>query len=252
MAQNEFMKNPHLEGDDFYWKGNGTAFLLIHGFTATTAEVRLMAEKLHEAGYTTIAPLLPGHGTHPDDLNRSTWRMWLAKVKQTYEKLLRDEYKRIFIIAESMGALLAIELAAQHPEIDGLLLFAPGLKARNLWMAPILAPFIDHLKKSGKEDGLPWKGYNVYPVKAAVQLRKLQKHTRLQLPKITQPILVFTGEYDDTIKAGIAEMILQNVSSNKKKHIHMEDSAHCIILDRELDKAFEDVLTFIGEQVPEA
>ena len=248
MKQNEFIQNPHLDGDDFFWQGNSTGFLLIHGFTATTAEVRLMAEKLHKDGFTTAAPLLPGHGTNPHDLNRSTWQMWLASVKKMYEKLLRDEYNRIFVIAESMGALLAIELAAQHPEIDGLLLFAPGLKARNLWLAPFLSPFIKYFEKSKRDDGLAWKGYNVYPVKAAMQLRKLQKHAQQQLPKITQPTLVFSAEYDKLITPDVAKIILKNITSDWKKHIHMQDSGHCILLDRELDQANQYILDFVEER----
>jgi len=39
--------NPHLEGGPFVWEGNRLGILLIHGFTATTTEVRLLAEKLH-------------------------------------------------------------------------------------------------------------------------------------------------------------------------------------------------------------
>jgi carboxylesterase len=244
MTENEYIKNPQLEGDDFFWEGNSTGILLIHGFTATTAEVRLMAEKLHQAGYTTAGPLLPGHGTHPDDLNRSTWEMWLEKVKSFYEKLAR-QCDRTFVIAESMGALLGLELAAQHPEIAGLLLFAPAIKIDGLWQARLLAPFKKYLVKTGEDDGLPWKGYTVYPLRAAVEMMKLQKHARNRLAKITQPTLVFTGEHDHTISPESADIILDGISAVHKQHIRMKDSAHCILLDRELDRAFQFVEQFI-------
>ena len=80
----DFMQNAHLPGDDFYWQGNKTGFLLNHGFTATTAEVRLIAELLHKEGYSVSAPLLPGHGTHPDDLNNASWEMWVHFAKKAY------------------------------------------------------------------------------------------------------------------------------------------------------------------------
>lgn len=248
MTENEFMTNPHLAGDDFFWRGSTTGILLIHGLTASTAEVRPMAERLHQDGFTTAGPLLPGHGTHPDDLNRSTWHMWLEKVKQTYEELL-PHCDRIFVIGESMGALLAIELTAQHPEIAGLMLFAPAIKVKRLWLSRLLAAFKPYLKKSGEDDGLPWKGYNVYPLKAAVEMAKLQNHARKQLPKITQPTLVFTGGFDHTIAPDSAEIILEGIHSEDKRHIHMKESAHCILLDRELDQAFEQVLGFINKKI---
>lgn len=246
MIENDFMKNPELAGDDFFWEGSQTGVLLIHGFTATTAEVRLMAERLHQASFTTAGPLLPGHGTHPDDLNRVRWEMWLEKTKQFYERLTRN-CSRVFLIAESMGALLAIELAAQHPEVEGLMLFAPAIKIDGLWLARLLAPFKAYLKKAGEDDGLPWKGYIVYPLKAVVEMLKLQKHARKQLPKIKQPVLVFTGEHDQTISENSAHIILNNLGSSQKEHIHMTDSPHCILLDGELDLAFQHVMDFINQ-----
>ena len=244
MPQTEWMKNPQLEGDDFFWKGNRTGVLLIHGFTATTAEVRLIAEKLHQDGFTVSGPLLPGHGTSPEDLNRVTWPLWVARVKEAYEALAR-ETDQVFVIAESMGAVLAIELAAQHPEIAGLLLFAPAIKARNLWLARFLAPFKNYLEKSGKDDGLPWKGYTVYPVKAAVEFLKLQKHAKQRLGQVSQPAVVFTGEYDRTITPDAAQVVLDGLGSKEKEHVHMGQSAHCILLGQELDQAHQDILAFI-------
>jgi len=241
---NEYIRNPHLEGDEFFWKGNSTGILLIHGFTATSAEVRLMAERLHHDGFSISAPLLPGHGTHPDDLNRTTWEMWLEEAKKSYEKLIRHSEKT-YIIGESMGALLALELAAQHPEAAGIMLFAPAIKVNKLWLSRFLAPFMAFQKKYARDDGLAWKGYNVYPLKASVELLKLQSHTRKQLKKITQPTLIITGNLDKTISDNAADMILDGIQSQIKHHIRMEKSAHCILLDRELDQVHQHVLAFI-------
>ena len=144
MSEQEFIKNAHLPGDDFFWQDNKTGILLIHGFTATTAEVRPIAHILHKAGLTTTGPLLPGHGTHPDDMNRATWQMWVEKVKKTYAELL-SHCNQVFVLGESMGALLALELAAQHPEIAGIILFAPAIKVNKLWRAHLLVPFKDYI-----------------------------------------------------------------------------------------------------------
>jgi len=251
MTDNPHLRNPHLPGEDFFFshtepftERNTTGILLIHGFTATTAEVRPMAEMLHQAGYTTAGLLLPGHGTDPDDLNRVKWPMWVEKTKQSYQALSR-RCQRVFVVGESMGGVLALELARQHPEIAGLFLFAPANKVRGTCLARLLWPLIKHLKKKDKEDGLAWKGYNVYPVKAISELSKLQKHVQQNLPNITTPIVVFTGEYDQTIAADTADIIMENIGSTVKFHLHMAESGHCIVLDRELDLVVQHVLGFI-------
>lgn len=250
MTHNGYIKNPHLAGDDFYWEGNPTGILLIHGFTATTAEIRPLAEKLHQAGYTTAGPLLPGHGTHPDDLNRTTRQMWIEKVKQVYEKLTVN-CQRVFIAGASLGGILTLELARQHPEAAGLCLFAPAIKVDRLWQSHFLHYFIQYIHKNGKDDGLAWKGYTVYPVKAITEFHKLQRQVQRGLSSINQPVLLFTSEYDHWISKETVEIILEGINSNVKHHIHLLESGHCLTLDRELDQVAEHVLAFIERGVKE-
>ena len=71
---NSNLKNPHMEGDSFLWEAGPVGIVLSHGFTATTTEVRLLAKALHEKGYTVAGPLLPGHGTRYQDMNRCRWQ----------------------------------------------------------------------------------------------------------------------------------------------------------------------------------
>ncbi len=47
------LRNPHLEGEPFFWEGPGSGpagVLLVHGYTATPAEVRPLAQALWRAG----------------------------------------------------------------------------------------------------------------------------------------------------------------------------------------------------------
>ena len=85
--ENPNLFNPHLEGDPFFWEGGPTGILLVHGFTATPAEVRLLAKILHERGFTVAGPLLPGHGTKPEDLNRVRWQDWVEEGEKAYRQL---------------------------------------------------------------------------------------------------------------------------------------------------------------------
>lgn len=249
MEQNPFIRNPQLQGDTFFLEGNDIGILLFHGYTATTAEVRLMADCLHQAGYTVSAPLLPGHGTHPEELNTIEWMDWYEAAEKAYLEL-KQRCKYIFVGGESMGALPAILLASRYTWVDGLLLFAPAIKVPGLWRARFLWPFMPWQKKKAKEDGLAWKGYNVYPVKGAIEFIKMQKVAMKELSNINQPTLIFTGAHDHTIAPESGQLILERIASMEKKLIEMKDSPHCILLDHEVGEVCRMTGEFIEKLKP--
>ena len=242
------MKNAHLKGGPFFWEAGPTGILLIHGYTATTAEVRPLAQALHAQGYTVSGPVLPGHNTYPEEINRFTWRDWVATVEQAYQDLAKH-CPRVLVGGESTGGLLALYLAAQHPEISGLLTYAPALK---LIISPfdqlklrLIAPFVPYLPKGGEDDDLPWKGYTVNPLKGVIQLLKLQGQVLPRLPQIRQPILIVQGKLDTTVDASVPETIYEQVNSPIKELHWMEKSSHCVAIDCEFDQVAAITLQFI-------
>jgi carboxylesterase len=106
--------------------------------------VRPLGRHLHEAGYTVAGPLLPGHGTRPEDLNRVSWQDWVGATEEVYQKL-SARCQSVFLGGESMGAVLALYLASQHATA-GVLTYAPAIKLNlSLWdriRLHLLAPLI--------------------------------------------------------------------------------------------------------------
>jgi len=245
--------NPHLEGDSFFWPGGPAGVLLIHGFTATTAEVRPLAQRLHTQGYTLAGPLLPGHKTSPRDLNRVTWRDWVNTAENAYQEL-RAQCQTVVAGGESTGGLLALYLAAQHPEIAAGLAYAPALRINrsrsDLLKLFLLAPFVPYVPKFKVRTPNPytdplWQGYHVNPLKGTVQLLHLQKQVALRLVQIEQPLLIVQGRLDPTVHPGVPDQIAQAVRSPVKEIVWFERSTHCVILDQELDQVAEATLQFL-------
>lgn len=243
--------NPHLPGEPFYWTGGPTGILMVHGFTATTAEVRLLAKSLHDRGFTISGPLLPGHGVEPEDLNNTPWHEWYLEVEQAYHEL-KGRCTQVFVSGESTGALLALMVASRHPEIAGVMAYAPALKLSMPWrqqmLMRLLSPFKSYVEKSGPF-GEVWQGYSVYPLKGAVELLKLQGEVRVLLTKVHQPLLLVQGKLDPTVAASVPAEIMERVRSKHKEMYWMENSAHCVILDVELDRVTELTLAFIEKVV---
>ncbi|MFO7585595.1 MAG: alpha/beta fold hydrolase, partial [Anaerolineales bacterium] len=177
---NPNLHNPHLDGDSFFLPAGPTGILLSHGYTATAAEVRLLAEKLHEQGYTVAGPLLPGHGTSPQELNRTNWQEWVKDGQELLDRLF-ETCEQVWVGGESMGGVLALYLAAKNPKVKGLLLYAPAIKLTMTTIDKIklylVAPFIEQNPRSGLDNPDKWQGYPAVPLKGVIQLLRFQKAT---------------------------------------------------------------------------
>jgi carboxylesterase len=241
--------NPHLEGDPFFWQAGSVGVFLSHGLTATCAEVRPLAKRLHAGGFTVAGPLLPGHGTHPQDLNRVTWQDWARAGEETYQQL-KACCQRVFLGGESMGAVLALYLAAQHSEAAGILTYAPAIKLNlrqlDYLRLRLMSPFIPWVPKASIDGNDNWQGYPVNPLKGAAQLLKFQEEVLMRLPQINQPLLVMQGRLDTTVHPTVGQIILGGVRSSVKELYWMEKSSHVVIIDQELDEVTRITLDFLG------
>ncbi len=235
------LHNTHLEGGAFFWEAGPVGVFLSHGLTATPAEVRPFARRLHGAGYTVAGPLLTGHGTTPEDLNQTRWQEWVTAGEETYQKLA-SHCEQIFLGGESMGALMALYLASEHPESVGVLAYAPAIRLnlgrRDRLMLHLGARFVPSIAKSNWQPCAGWQGYRVNPLRAVLQFFRMQKEVLRRLPLIHQPVLIVQGNQDDAIAPESGEIICEGVSSTMVETHWMENSGHTVILDDE----FEDVV----------
>jgi len=252
------LQNPHLEGDAFAWEAGPTGALLIHGFTATTAEIRPLARTLVGRGYAVAGPLLPGHKARPADVNRYRWQDWVQVVAEAYDRLAA-RCDRVFVGGESTGALLSLFLASEHPEIAGLLLYAPALR---LTLRPIdacklslLAPFVPYLPKPRRGTGRAthadalWQGYTVSPLKGTRELLRLQRAVRARLSGVRQPVFIAQGKLDRTVDPRAPQMILDGVRSSVKELHWFDRSAHCVLIDDEWEEVTALTLRFLDRVV---
>lgn len=246
--ERRMIHNPHLEGDPFYWAGGPEGVLLIHGYTATTAEVRPLARFLCEQGYTVAGPLLPGHYTTPEDANRYTWKDWTHAIETAYREIAAH-CSRVIVGGESTGALLSLYLASEHPEVAAVLCYAPALR---LTLSPVqaallrlIAPFKSYLPKGEISNAELWQGYPVNPLRGAVQLLDLQVAVRRRLARVHQPLLLMQGRRDAVVSPRAPGEIAAGVRSVSKETYWLDRSTHTLLLGVEQARAFELTLAFI-------
>lgn len=245
-------RQPHLSPAAFTLPAGPVGVLLIHGFTGSPPEMRPIGDYLHARGLTVAAPLLPGHGTTVEETNRCRWPDWAAHVDGALAEL-QAQCAQVFVGGLSMGALLTLYLAQRHPEIGGIMLYAPALIAadRLIWLTPLLKHVMPLRAKSGESDltdpeaHLRLWGYEEQPVRAAHELLKLQLHVRRRLPRVTSPALIVASTLDTAIHPRSAPVVYERIGTADKELVWLNNSGHCLTVDSEWETAAERTHQFI-------
>ena len=236
--------------EPFRHEGGRTGALLVHGFTGSPQSLRGWAQYLADAGLSVELPRLPGHGTTVAEANLTHWEDWYAEIER-HLALLRERCDEVFVMGLSMGGTLAIRLAEEHgDEIAGLVLVNPSLltKRPDRFLLPVLRLFKNTwagIASDIKKPGVTELAYDTLQVKAAYQLSKLWVHTRADLAKVTQPLLVLRSTEDHVVEPDSARLLLEKVSSTDVREILLEDSYHVATLDNDAPVIFENSLEFV-------
>jgi carboxylesterase len=230
--------------------GRRVGVLLSHGFSGQPASMRPWGEALAEQGYAVEVPLLPGHGTTWQELNTLTWADWYADLTAAFARLVAEN-DAVVVGGLSMGGTLALRLAADRAgEVAGVMLVNPAVATKRFDVK--LLPVMKHLVKSFpgiandiKKPGVEEHGYTRTPLKAAHSMMTAWRTVREDLPKVTQPLLMFLSAEDHVVDPSSARIIRGTVSSRDLSEQTLENSYHVATLDNDAPTIFEESAQFI-------
>jgi carboxylesterase len=230
--------------------GRRIGVLLSHGFTGSPASMTPWGRYLADQGFAVAVPRLPGHGTVWQELNRTGWDDWYGELEREFEKL-HANVDRVVVGGLSMGGGLALDLAAnQGRDVAGVVLVnaAVNTTRKDVLALPLLKHLIgsfpgiaNDIKKPGVEE----HGYTKTPLKAAHAMMTEWKRLRVDLPKVTQPILLFRSAVDHVVDPSSARIIASQVSSRDITERVLENSYHVATLDNDAPAIFEESAAFI-------
>jgi carboxylesterase len=218
--------------------------------------MRLLGDYLHDRGMTVTAPLLPGHGTSVEDMNRCRWRDWTGCVEQALAGL-RGRCAQVFVGGLSMGSLLTLYLASQNADLRGAMLYSPALKVadRRLALAPVVKYFVRSTPKGANADldlTSPtaqehlWS-YEDNPIAAAAELGSLRREVQRRLPQVVCPLLLVHSTLDPAIRPDSAQAIYDRVSTPaaEKTLLTLHNSGHNLLVDSEWEAVAEQTARFV-------
>jgi carboxylesterase len=240
-----------LDLNPFFFEGNKSGCLLIHGFSGSPPEMRPMGEYLAEKGMSVLGVRLAGHGKTPEAMAATGWRDWVASAEEGLEEL-RGHCDRIFIAGLSMGGLITLHLTARHPVDGAIVMSAPAYIAD--WRLPFLslvAPLVRWISPNMESDLTDaeaesrYFAYKRLPTRAILNLRVLLRLVRRELDQVRAPLLIMQGKGDSTIPADSAQIIYDNVDASDKEIVWWPNSGHAITIDSEREAVWARAFDFV-------
>jgi carboxylesterase len=213
--------------------------------------MRWMGEYLGNLGYTVLGIRLAGHATQPEDMSRMRWQDWVTSVEDGYY-MLKGWVDQVFVVGLSMGGILSLLFASQHP-VSGVVAMSTPYALPDDPRLPfirIISVFIPNVKQGPSDWQNPEAAkdhvcYPYFPTRAVIQLRDLLSEMRSALPMVRVPVLLIHSKQDTGVVPHNAEQILAALGSQDKQLFWVENSGH--VIPREPDRylAFKTTNEFI-------
>ena len=241
------------------WSATGTGSLgalCLHGFTGNPSSMRGVAEAFAAAGLHVELPRLPGHGTAVDDMLGTRWDDWAGEADGAYRRLA-ERASTIVIAGLSMGGTLSLRVAADHPEVAGLVLVNPAAQP----FAEELIDAVQAMVADGQElmpgigediadpdmtesaySGTPLRPLLSFAVDGIAAVAELY-------PSMTAPMLLFTSRNDHVVDPASSDFLAEHYGGPVQR-VMLDRSFHVATQDYDRELIFAEAVAFAQKLSP--
>ncbi|MCC6794183.1 MAG: alpha/beta fold hydrolase [Candidatus Hydrogenedentes bacterium] len=236
------------------------AALFVHGFAGAGTNFKRLPEEFAKAGWYVRVMRLPGHGTSPYDLEKTTaGELENAVVFAASE--LKAKHARVVLVGHSMGGALST-IAAAKVNIDGLILGGAyfGVTYRWYYVMPpevwtrLSSHFIRWVYKGklftqiNDESQLPHiLSYTWLPTKGSVTLHEIgvRANDLDVLAGVRCPVLMFHSHGDVAASPKAAQRAFRFMRNESNEIVWVDRSNHHVFWDYDCDLILEQSTAFI-------
>jgi alpha-beta hydrolase superfamily lysophospholipase len=247
-------------------------FILVHGLGAHSARWDLLASHLARNGYASYGIELKGFGRTPERPRGhvDSYRVWDRDVLALSETAAQENPgRKMFLLGESLGGLVAYNLAARHPDrFAGQILISPAFKNGLKFPLSLYAalPFLMAVNPR-KTVPLPFTSamctrdvdyqavmdncpdeVRVASLKLLVSALGEQMAAARRAKKHGVPALFLIAGMDELVAPRAARKVFARLGAGDKTLIEYPGMHHALSIELDRERVFGDILAWVDQR----
>ena len=230
------------------------AVLFIHGIVGTPNHFNAFVPRVPE-NMSIYNLLLDGHGKGVGDFSRTSMKKWEEQVKRVVEELT-ENHREIYIVAHSLGTLLAIGQALENSSITKLFLLAVPLNITFKYQAlrSVVKVYFGNIKPDDKRALAARDAYGIGQDKNLfkylgwipryLELFRKSRQTRSLTDALQIPCRVYQSDLDELVSL----RSLQYLESRPQIIVtRLKNSGHYYYEPEDLTFLLQEFVLFLSE-----
>jgi alpha-beta hydrolase superfamily lysophospholipase len=243
-----------------YWNPIGqtipeSVVIILHGMAIHGGRYKAVAEEFTKSGVAVYAPDARGHGLSCGKRGHIPSAAVENQDISAMVRFVRESYPRarIFLMAESMGGLFALNYAAKNPDgISGMILVAPAVAVnRNQWWHYGTFRFLPDLmfarnkpiismqnrtpeekaeeEQRGSANSIDVLSYQSVSINYILETHRAASHFEETASHVRVPTLIFQNPGDPVIDAPSVHRFFERLGADDKKLETIESISHHLL-----------------------
>ncbi|KAF1295742.1 carboxylesterase [Enterococcus sp. JM4C] len=228
------------------------AVLLLHAYSGSSNDVRMMSRYIESADYTVYSPNFSGHGTlDPLDILTQDKEAWWQDTTAALAFLKEQGYTQIAVFGLSMGGIYAMHaLELQDPAIVGGGLFCSPIFPEN---NHVFENFMLYAKQVMTLAELPsatieqkLAEFEPLAEKQLAAIQETAQRASTQLSEIKVPVFLAQAGQDKMIDPTNVFKTAQALKNSRYTLQWYPESTHVITVGKDRRQLQQDVLSFLN------
>jgi len=207
--------------EPFFFEHGENAVILLHAYSGSTNDVRILARALERENYSIYAPQFSGHATGDpwDILRQGSPEQWWQDTQQAISFVRQKGYTKISVFGLSLGGIFATLALENDPDLLGGGVFSSPILPSDHSNVPAMFMSLSarQFKQQGLTETAQQQALTALEPASQAQLKAISQFTAEQvqahLSQLTRPFFIGQGGQDELIDAKVASRLRDQLQS---------------------------------------